>query len=82
MSIIPNPSNSDISISIQNGEKGIFTARLIDMSGRIVSSNFMSFPKGASSYIYKRNQIAPGIYHLIFTDNKNEIKETVKLIFK
>jgi len=65
ITVYPNPFSDKLTVSIQN--QSITEMQLIDGTGRIIEKY-----QGNKNIILFSEQLAPGMYQLIFTDDKKE----------
>ncbi len=66
MNLYPNPSNGEFRIEMNVKEKGKLTARLFDMTGKLIEdlSEQLSLDLGRVSGDIKLKDLSPGIYFL------------------
>lgn len=71
--ILPNPMNSNGILSFVSEETTLYTMRIADATGKVVSSKEIEAKQGMNSISIEKNNLPPGIYFLSLTDGRNSI---------
>ena len=80
ISLYPNPSNGNFSLSMIANESSSYSIRVIDLSGKVVYDNIIDLKIGNNSISITIDNISSGSYNLVITDNDYTI--TRRLLIK
>ena len=66
LTLYPNPSDGEFRVEMNLEEKGVITAKLFDMTGKLVEdlSSELNYESGKVSGDIKLEELNPGIYFL------------------
>ncbi len=73
VNLVPNPMNSTSILSFVSEKTALYTVRISDVAGRVVSSKEVEAKQGVNSVTIERNQLSAGVYFLSLTDGKNVV---------
>lgn len=73
LTLIPNPMNSNGTLSFMAEKSGLFTVRVSNTIGSVVSSKEIDAKQGVNTVTIERNSLPNGVYFLSLTDGKNVI---------
>lgn len=68
--LIPNPVNSEATLSFVSAKAAVYTTRIADVTGKVVSEKTIEVKAGANSTKIERNGLPAGVYFLLLTDGK------------
>jgi len=71
LQLVPNPMNTNATLSFVSSKNAIYTIRITDVTGKTVSSNEFEAKIGVNATSVERNNLPAGVYFLSITDGKN-----------
>ncbi|MBK9285598.1 MAG: T9SS type A sorting domain-containing protein [Sphingobacteriaceae bacterium] len=77
--IYPNPSSSEINVTINTLKPMELEIKLFDNTGKLVHDSSQAFSKEKKNYTMKINHLADGIYNLQISDGK-DFSKLIKVI--
>jgi hypothetical protein len=69
--ILPNPLNTEGVVSFLSEKSALYTVRISDATGKLVSSREIEARQGTNSVSIERNNLSIGIYFVSLGDGKN-----------
>ncbi len=77
--LFPNPVETELTISVQTGESGLYQWRIIDQLGRTLQAGEQDLPQGHSQVPLTLNDFAAGLYHFqLLKDGKTATELLIK----
>lgn len=77
VSVVPNPFSSTAKVTFNSDVEGIYTVKMVNLLGSVVSSKEVSVSTGTNEFAIERNGLSSGIYILSMSNGSSSISRKV-----